>query len=758
MGWQDDPVIEKNDQPKWASDPVVSDKPGGSRLLEEGLLISAWEDEAGKRSLGLGKITRPIVQGIKDALPAAAEYQPFDPQSTDRVIKAVGDSGAMWSAPSVNGLGWAGRAMRPVAGRIGTQAGESIAAQRATSVVDDAAAHTELGIRPFGPSFNQGPVASIGKQLTETYGIGAPLRNALDETYQGMGAAATRIADDISPTATAETAGAAAQRGLDRFRYSRLSEIDPPTVRGLGIDPQAPMAPLTVMSRGAAEVAEQAAPIWPTIGGRVTTNTRGNQVQAARPLNETLTTRTTAEMLDDAQLARLVRTPATETSVATRAEALYERAWRAMPGLMRVNDTANGNLLAAVNTRNALRELQGHIANDISGQRVINGELAARLMNPHSNITFADMRAIRTEIGRALANRNPLQQSLDQGQLKSLYGAVSRDMEVGLQTLANRAAIRTQAGGNRGDRVPVEVAQQAAGALRAFRTADRYYRQSMERMDRFSTILQAQSPEQAANRLVRAALSGNRGDIRQFRAAMAGLRPEERAEFGAMVVREMGAPAASARGMVQEHGFSAQSFVTNYQKMSPEARALAFTPEHQQALDRLFRVANRVANVEALANNSRTATNAINMSAIAAAGTAAATGDIATPLLIGGGGLATSVLMSRPAYVNWMTRYVQLRAAVRNGSDQTIAPLIRHLTGLERLTESNPELRATYAAVMAEMAPALERSQAQRRATPPPATPARRLEEFVPPRGMIGPPRDQPVRGMIGPPRQELPR
>lgn len=748
---QNSNVFDQFDQPA----------PKGKVVPEDGLLVSI--DDQGR--LGLGKVLRPIVHGIRDALPAAARYQSFDPESTDAAVRAIFEPAAALTPAgpgSVLGPGSAA-AVRSLSERIGTVTGEQIAARRAGEAARDVAAHEALDIRPFGPSFNQGPVASIGKQLTETYGIGSPLRNALDETYQGMGQAAQRIADDISPVATAETAGAAAQRGLDRFRYSRLAELDPPAVRAQGIDPQAPMSPLTVMSRGAAETAEEAARIWPQIGGRSATTSRGVEVPSARPLGETLTTRTTAEMLDDGQLARLVRAPATETSVATRAEALYERAWRAMPGMMRVNETANGNLLAAVNTRNALRELQGHIANDISGQRIINGDLAARLLNPRSNITFADMRAVRTEIGRALANRNPLQQTLDQGQLKSLYAAISRDMEVGLETLANRAAIRTQAGGNRGDQVSVDVARQAAGALRAFRTADRYYRASMERMDRFSSVLQAQSPEQAANRLVQASMSGNRGDIRQFRAAMAGLRPEERAEFGAMVVRNLGTPNPSARGMVQEHGFSAQSFVTNYQRMSPEARSLAFTPQHQQALDRLFRVANRIANVEALANHSRTGTNMLNMSAIAGAGTTLAGGDILTPLAIGGAGLGTSVLMSRPAYVNWMSRYLQLVADVRSGASQTINPLLRHVAGLDRMAGHNPELKSVQAAILSHLSPNDPQippvGQQPPRALPPP--PAGRTDQFATP--AIGPSHipnagelDQPIPEPQDAPQQDF--
>ena len=669
------------------------------KVKRQGFMISEYDDG----SFGLGSVTGPIVRGVRDMLPAAAQYQPGtnDIEGADRLVRAVVPPAealtpvtpGRMAASQVSSI-WRDGTAR---GLMGTPTGQSIAAARAAEAVQDDAAHQALGVRPFGPSFNQGPVASVGKQLTETPFIGAPLRNALDETYQNMGQAAGRIADDISPVATAETAGAAAQRGLDRFRFSTLADLDPPDVRALGINPQAPMSPTTVMSRGAAETAEEAAPIWPRIGGRTTTNTRGNPVQSARPLNETFTTRTTAEMLDDDQLARLVRTPATQTSVATRAEALYERAYRMVPDFFRSNNTANGNLLATVNSANAIREIQGQVASNISGQRVINGQVADWLTNPSANMTLATMRSIRTEVGRALSNYNPLQQSLDKTQLKAIYASLSRDMEVGLQTLANRAAVRSQYGDNSADRVTVRMAQQAAGALRAFRTADRYYRQSMERMDRFSQVLQAQSPEQAANRLVRASMSGNKGDIRQFRAAMAGLRAEERAEFGAMVVRNLGTPNASARGMVQEHGFSAQTFVTNFQKMSPEARNLAFMPEHQRALDQLFRVANRIANVEALANTSRSASNALNVSAIIGSFAQAATGDIVTPIAIGTGGFATSVVMSRPEYVRWMTQYIRLRAAVRNGTDRSVEALQRHM--------ATPVMHSMRAALMAERSP-----------------------------------------------------
>lgn len=596
---------------------------------------------------------------------------------------------------------------------IGTPTGRNVAQQRADEAVRDAAAFEAHDVRPFGPAFNQGPVASVGKQLTETPLIGAPLRNNLDETYHDAARAVGRLADGISPTATPESAGASLQSGLARFRNNGLDDIEAAVVENLhrnnpvpggnAIGPPSPVPSARgvpfddVMSAGAAREAAAAAPIRAQIGADVTETSRGAVVPVARSRNQTLTARTRVDDLSDDQIGHLIRTPATETSAATRAEALYEKAWRMIPTIMRENNTTNPNMVSPVNTRNALRGIDDNIASQISGQGRINGEVAERLRNPRSNITLADLRAIRSEIGRAMSNWTPdAQNTLDKTQLRQLYAATSRDMEIALETLANRAALRTQLGNNRADHVPVQVAREAAGALRAFRTADRYFRMSQESLDRFSQVLNAGSPEMAARRVVSAATAGDKGNIRLLRTAMSGLRPDERAEIASMVVRQMGEPVPSARGIVQESGFSPSSFVTRYNKMSEEARNLMFTPEHRQALDQLFRVANRLANLEALANTSRSGTNTINMGGALAGMSSLAHGDFVTPLAIGVGGTATSLLMSSPRYTNWMTRYIQLRAAVRSGRDQAVAPLIRHVAGLERQAQANPAILPAF--------------------------------------------------------------
>jgi hypothetical protein len=76
----------------------------------------------------------------------------------------------------------------PVAGWLAGRAAQAptpLAAQRAAEMVEDRAAYARLGVRPFGPAFNQGPVASVAKQITETPIIGGPARRGLEESISG---------------------------------------------------------------------------------------------------------------------------------------------------------------------------------------------------------------------------------------------------------------------------------------------------------------------------------------------------------------------------------------------------------------------------------------------------------------------------------------------------------------------------------------------------------------------------------------------
>lgn len=611
--------------------------------------------------------------------------------------KNFGDA-TIFMAPMMQPLAPARPAVSP---QVGTPTGRTMSQTRAAEGAADLAAFERQGVRPFGPAFNEGPTASVGKQLTETPVVGAPLRNSLHESFADTATAVNRVADRVAPNATYETAGTAVQRGMDRYRSQGFDSLEPNVVRGLGIDPNSPVQ--RPQRGGAAQMTRinQGQDILQQVTGGTVQNTRGANVPLPQTRAQKMTTRTRLEDLSDAELGRVIRAPSDQTSFSARLEALYERAYRGLPPMMRSNGSVDPMLLPTANSATVVRDLvQNEARTGIrAGLQGRYGQMFETLSNYRANVPLATLREMRTAIGRELSNFGMYEASLDRTQLRRLYAALSSDIEVGLQDIAVRAARATQGQGNRGVSVP--QARRAAQMLRDIQVADRYARLGFERMDRFLSIVRQQNPQQAASALVRYATEGGTGNMRLYRSAMNVLRAEERAEFASLVMRQMGAPTASARGVMQETGFSPSRFVTAYEKMAPEARNQIFTPEHRQVIDDLFRVSNRLANVEALANTSRSATNATNLGMLGAAGAAVTAGSDAL-LTFGGtaaGMGAASVLMSRPQYARWMVQYMQLRADVRSGTQRAVSPLVSHIKRLGRMARDNPALVPVVAVV-----------------------------------------------------------
>lgn len=599
-----------------------------------------------------------------------------------------------------------GPVMRPGnAAPMGTRTGRTMAERRATEATADVAAHDALGVRPFGPSFNQGPVASVGKQLTETPLVGAPLRNNLDQTIQDAATATNRVADSISPQASLEQAGVAVQRGLDRYRDVGFESLDPGTVRALGIDPNSPVQ--RQQGGGQAQMAriQQAQPVVNQLTNGQVQNSRGQSVPLPQTRVQKLTTRTTLEDVSDAELSTVIRAPSEQTSFNTRMEALYERAQRSVPRLFRSNGSADAVMLPTSNAGEVVRRIAGDETRTgvTAGLQGRYGQMFQRLANPRSNATLDDLRAMRTAIGRDLSNFGLYEASLDRTQLRQIYAALSSDIEVGVQDIAARAAMRSQLPANDPRHVAPQAARRAQQALRDLQVANRFARAGFERMDRFLSVVKTDNPQQAARMLVKAATDRQGGNMNMFRTAMLALRPEERMQFGALITRELGVPQKSATGIVQEVGWSPSTFVTNYQALSPEARSMIYTPEHHAALQNLFRVANRLANVQALTNTSRSGTNTLNLGGAAAAAGSVLTGDPTSAILIGGSGLATSVMMSSPRYTRWMARYIQLRAEATAGTSNAINQLRSHVSSLANMASKNSTLAPVLSAVSQEM-------------------------------------------------------
>ncbi len=533
-----------------------------------------------------------------------------------------------------------GLAVNPVVGpaRGAATTASALAAERAAAAAQDAQAFRTLGVRPFGPAFSEGPVASVAKQLSETPLIGGPVRGALEESLRGAGQAAEQVAGRFGEARSAREAGQVAQTAITRFRDARPADV---------LD------------------------------------------DAARRLSD-----------DD--LSRVIAAPARETSLKSKQAALYERAWRLIPEEMQsgkaVADTARV-MQAPANTRNVLRDIIARNARMMvqSGENAagtavampVQGGLLGRMLeavnNPRWTANLQTLRDMRSELRRLASGMSDTERNtLRLSDLDRLQSGLTQDMIA----LLARNAQRYREAGN------VATARGFERAIREFQRADRFTRLSMERLETIERLFNAASVEGLARNISQAAMSRGRGNLQMLRTLQRTLQPDEMNQVRAAMLRELGSPVGSARGVAQEAGFSVSSFLTRWQNMSSEARSILFGGEHRQAVDDLVRVVSRLANVEALVNTSRSGTNALNLGGLLGAGGAIAGGADAMLTLFGtvGAGLAASVLFSRPAYVRWATRYAQIRAQALMGSARARPALAAHILRLQQMARSDPAL------------------------------------------------------------------
>lgn len=524
--------------------------------------------------------------------------------------------------------------------------GAALATERAGEAVQDAAAFDNLGVRKFGPAFNQGPVASVAKQLTETPLVGSPLKNALDDALRDTAQAAEGVASRYGSASTPETAGSAIRTGLERYKDARPAEIVERAAQGYSPE----------------------------------------------------------------QRAAIVQAPSRETSLKTKQAALYEQAWSRIPEEMQQGRAVEGlpRVVGAMpETRALMEEIQSRnlrmmnasargaedAARPVATSGFV-GRMVEAIMTPNWRAALQSMRDIRSDfrrlaskIGDAEANTMRL------SDLDRVQSAITRDM-IGLLT---RNAQEYQRAGQ------TEVARNMQTAIREFRRADQFTRAAMTRMEALEKLFNAPTSEALYRNVTSAALSKGRGDLDKLRALRKTLRGGEMNDVAAAVIRQLGEPIGSARGVTQEIGFSVQSFMTRWQNMTPEARSLLFGGEHSAALDDLVRVASRMANVEALANTSRSGTNALNLTGLLGAGGMLASGQFMSALGVAGSGLGASLLLSRPAYARWAVGYARLRAAALRAPVTSTTPhLVAHINRLGQLAKADQALLPVYRAVATE--------------------------------------------------------
>lgn len=503
------------------------------------------------------------------------------------------------------------------------------------------------GVRPFGPALTETGTAGVVKQLSEAPIVGAPVRNRLMDAITETRDAGERIAGEYGGARTYRDVGNVVERGLDRFKDAKAADLGE---------------------------------------------------EAARKLSPEI-------------LAERATLPARETSIKTKQDALYERAWRGIPANMQKGRSVKKTdrfLGGMANTQETLKDIAARNQRMYSATRDnkavdpklsypvrggIAGQIVEDIIEGRWRGNLQSMRDVRSNFRRLASGISDTEKNtLQISDHRRMQSAMTQD----LIDLLDRNAKHYE--GLKGTKNR-EIASRVRRAIHDFRRADQFTRASVGRLESLEKLYGAKSAEELALGIAKDALGGRKGgNFARLASLRRSLKDEEWGDVSSGVIRELGRPIGSARGMAEDAGFSVQSFTTNWNNMSPEGKSILFDRSAEgralrPALDKFARVADRMANFEALTNTSRSATNALGLTGLASIFTAAQqamAGNLQTAAAAGsvaGGTYAFGKFMSSPLYVRWLTRAAEL-----SGDPGKLKSLRVHARELVRLAEKEPDL------------------------------------------------------------------
>ncbi len=283
-------------------------------------------------------------------------------------------------------------------------------------------------------------------------------------------------------------------------------------------------------------------------------------------------------------------------------------------------------------------------------------------------LPYEAVKGLRTRLGEEAFNFS-LTPDKPTAQLRQLYGALTDDI--------------------------ADAARQAGpDAERALKRANNYYKKSQKRLELLEGVVDRNGgPE----RIFQAAMSGAKEGATVLRSVMRSLPVDAQKDVTAAVIRRMGLANPGAQDAAGEV-FSAATFLNNWNKVSPEARATLFNRyggKVSEDIDKLARVAESIKDGSGvLRNPSGTAAQVASFGYGGGLAMSILTGDIPSlSKLVAGGALAnlTARAMTSPRAVAWLAK----------NTDRPVAALPAQLEVLKRIAvENNDEAAADLAAAL----------------------------------------------------------
>lgn len=293
---------------------------------------------------------------------------------------------------------------------------------------------------------------------------------------------------------------------------------------------------------------------------------------------------------------------------------------------------------------------------------------------PQVGIPYREVKTTRTGIGEEAASLDNLGRPV-QGQIRSIYGALSRDME--------NAALMTDL--RHGPSNQLNRPSSATGALAR---ANDLYSGGLKRGERFAPLVNATEVEPMFDALAR--MPAKSPSL--FNTIKKSVTPQTRGMVAATILDDMGTATSGNQGHTGEL-FSPATFLTNWNKLTPAGQEalLSGFPGAAGARQQASTVAEAAdmmrSNSRHWANPSGTAANSTNRNILTGVG-------IGIPAAaIGLGSWAVpGAALGTMAGANWLSRAMTNPRNVRWAAEPTPRLSEAEIGALSRMLNANPQL------------------------------------------------------------------
>lgn len=264
-----------------------------------------------------------------------------------------------------------------------------------------------------------------------------------------------------------------------------------------------------------------------------------------------------------------------------------------------------------------------------------------------SGVSIQGLRDARTTLSQGVYD-GKLRSGADQAMWKGILGNVADDIDAGLRSVG------------RDD------------AANAFRRADKFWSERVEFIDKALQPILGRDGAKGGEQVLTAIESmarGQAGGNARLSRVLSAMSPEEAGNVRATLIDRLGRARPGAQD-AQGETFSAATFLTNWNKMTPQAKASIFPDKAtRDSLNDLAVIAEGTKRGQAMANTSNTG---VALGANAIIGGAGAVTNLPATLLGAGGLYLTGRLMASPKFAKLLARTSKMppEAANRTFTEQ----------------------------------------------------------------------------------------